>query len=170
MIDGANTRLILSRMQAGLPPPANSAAKTLVGLDRLLGEWRHDLDKYVAVGGSLLRIVVAPPGSGKTHLGDALKALAAERGFLVCVIDVQANRTSGDDLAVYQTFCRGLTLPAAFLAGDGDGVGLRAVIEDIALRMPAAAAEDALAGLRLPVPVVREVLIAAVSALREHRR
>ena len=167
MTQSPEGKLLLSRMQHGLPPQPRYAARVLVGLDRLMAEWTGDLERYVTAGGSLLRIVVAPPGSGKTHLSEALKAVAAERGFLVSVIDVQANRTGGDDLAVYQTFCRGLTSASAFLSGDRDAVGLRSVIENVAERMTASDVQAALADLRLPVSGVREALTDLVGALRE---
>lgn len=160
---------LLDCLAAGVPPPPRLAAHCLVGLDKLLSEWTRDLESYVATGGSLLRIVVSPPGSGKTHLGAALKATAAERGFLVCQIDAQAQQTHGDDLVLYRSFCSGLRLSSQYLDGLEDEGGLQALIEDIAERMDDAQVREALRPIKMPIPVVKEALAAAVEAFRQRK-
>lgn len=145
------------------------AAKCLVGLDTLFQEWKRDLETYVAVGGSLLRIVVAAPGSGKTHLGEALKATAAERGFLVSKIDAQAQQTGGDDLLLYRAFCLGVTVPAQYLGDQDGGPGLRSVLEDVAERMDGTAVREALRPVKLPVPALKDTLAALVDACRAEK-
>ena len=37
----------------------------LIGVDRLVANWRRDIEKYVSDGGSLLRIVSGPPAPGR---------------------------------------------------------------------------------------------------------
>jgi hypothetical protein len=132
-------------------------------------EWRRDLDQYVARGGSLLRIVQAPAGSGKTHLGEALKGDAASRGFVVCQVDAQSQRSSGDDLQLYAGFCSGLRLPAQYLDGASDEGGLLGVLRDVAARMGAAEVREALKDVRLPAPALKEMLVAAVGAMATNR-
>ena len=160
------SKRLLASFEAGLPPPPRLAARCLVGLDTLFQEWKHDLETYVAAGGSLLRIVVAPAGSGKTHLGEALKAAAAERGFLVCKVDAQAQHTSGDDLQLYRSFCMGLTVPAQYLDDKVPESGLRSVLEDVAARLDAERVRDALRSVKLAVPAMRDTLAAVVDAIR----
>ncbi len=166
MLEGLEAKRLISSLEAGLPPPPRLAASCLVGLDTVFKEWRRDLESYVALGGSLLRIVVAPAGSGKTHLGEALKAVAAEKGFLVCKVDAQAHNTGGDDLLLYSEFCRNVTLPAQHLGDSELTPGLRAVLEDVAERMTGDTLRDALRGVRLPIPTLRETLAAVVDSIR----
>jgi hypothetical protein len=151
------TKKLLALFSSGLPPSPRHAAELLAGFDGLMNEWTRDIETYVARGGSLLRIVVAPAGAGKTHLGEAVKAIAAQNGFLVTAIDAQSQGTAGDDLMLYRAFCAGLTVPGEYLDGEGE-VGFLRVLEDIAERMTPA---DALAALRrapLPVPALRDPL------------
>jgi bacteriophage exclusion system BrxC/D-like protein len=168
MLDALEAKKVLVRLSAGLPPPARLAPDFLVGHERLLAEWLADLDQYVTLGGSLLRIVVGPTGNGKTHLGEAVKAIAAQRGFLVCQIDAQAQRTSGDDLSLYRAFCQGLTLPAEYLCG-GTAQGLLPVIEHIAETLDGKAVRRALAKAALPIPALADALAALVDAVRDGR-
>jgi bacteriophage exclusion system BrxC/D-like protein len=159
------TKRLLAQFSAGLPPPPRHAADLLAGFDSLINEWRRDIETYVARGGSLLRIVVGPAGAGKTHLGQAVKTIAAQNGFLVSAIDAQSQVTAGDDLMLYRAFCAGLTIPSEYLDGEGEGGFLR-VIEDVAERMTP---RDALAALRaapLPVPALRDALYQLVLQTR----
>lgn len=160
-------RRLLAAFEAGLPPPPRLAATSLVGLDTVFQEWKRDLETYVAGGGSLLRVVVAQPGSGKTHLGEAMKATAAERGFLVCKIDTQAQHTGGDDLSLYRSFCQGLTVPRQYL-GDADLTpGLKSVLEDVAGRMNRTVVHEALRAVKLPIPALRDALASLVDAIEQ---
>jgi hypothetical protein len=167
-----DARRLLACFIRGVPPPPRLAADCLAGLDSVIGEWKLDLDDYVRGGGSLLRIVVAPAGSGKTHLGEALKSLGAQRGFLVCQIDAQAQGAGGDDLLLYRAFCEGLILPSEYLdtpEGEDPDIGLRSVLENIAERMSGSDVVAALRSVRLPLPLVRDAMAAAVDAFRERR-
>ena len=166
MLQTNESKQLLASFERGMPPPPRLASRCLVGLDTLFGEWKHDLETYVAAGGSLLRIVVAPSGSGKTHLGEALKAAAAERGFLVCKIDAQAQHTSGDDLQLYRSFCMGLMVPARYLDEEVSEPGLRSVLEEVAARLDGAAVREVLRSVKLPVPAMRDALAAVVDAIR----
>lgn len=169
MLSASDRKRLLDRLIRGVPPPPRLAAECLAGLDSILGEWRRDIDEYVARGGSLLRIVVAPAGSGKTHLGVALKSLAAQRGFLVCQIDAQAQGAAGDDLALYRAFCEGLVLPEEYLDTPEDedpATGLRSVLEKVAESMTGSQVAAALRLTRMPLPYVRDAIAAAVDALR----
>ena len=163
---GADARRLLAAFERGLPPPPRLAARCLVGLDTLFQEWKRDLETYVAGGGSLLRVVVAAPGSGKTHLGEALKATAAERGFLVCKIDAQSQHTSEDDLLLYRGFCLGLTVPDQYLGSLDVGQGLRSVLDQVAERMDGSAVRELLRPVKLPVPALKDTLAALVDASR----
>jgi hypothetical protein len=158
----------LRRFADGQPPNPMEAASLLVGFDRLMNEWTHDLERYLAAGGSLIRVVWGPPGSGKTHLGEALKAIAAQRNFLVCRIDVQSQHTDMDDLLLYRAMCQGLMLPDSYLVGDSaaGGVGLLSVLEDVGARMDGASVRAALRSERLPVACLRDILPALVDAIR----
>lgn len=158
---------LLRSIEQGRPPPPRLAAQSLFGMDTLLETWRQDLDDYVSKGGSLVRIVSAPVGSGKTHLGLALKAMAAERGFLVCQVDVQAQSTANDDLALYQAFCSGLQTPAAFFGDQPGNAGLRGIVDDIVSRFDRDSVRIGLRNARLPVPTVGEVLLDLIGVVRD---
>ncbi len=155
---------ILERLVVGQPPPPRLAAEALVGFEAVMGEWKRDLDDYIAGGGSLLRIISGPVGSGKTHLARALQAYAAERGFLVCQVDAQAQHTD-DDLALYGAFCTGLTHPKAFL-NEEIGTGLLSVLSDVADRMTEVEVHAMLRPVDLPIVGLRDGLTALVSAIR----
>jgi hypothetical protein len=129
--DPAEARTLLLRLAAGQPPDAAAAALLTVGYDDLLRDWRSDLDQYVQQGGSLLRILSAPPGRGKTHLARALQAEAARRNFLVCQVDAAADH-SDEDMTLYRAFCRSVRGPSA-LVDKNPEVGLRSVLEHVAL-------------------------------------
>ena len=160
-------RQLLLAFEQGRPPPPRLAAMALIGMDSILGEWRDDLQHYVAKGGSLVRIVSAPVGSGKTHLGLALKATAAKLGFLLCQVDVQAQGTGDDDLALYQAFCSGLRTPASFLGDQSCNLGLRGVIDDVVARCDRQTVRANLQAARLPIPLIRDVLGDLVEAVRD---
>ena len=166
MLSAHETKTLLQAFYGGVPPPPRLAAKSLVGLDTLLGEWRKDLAGYVANGGSLLRIVVAPAGSGKTHLGEALKAEAANRGFLVCQIDAQSQGTNADDLLLYRAFCGGLRLPAQYLDGLVEEAGLFGVLRDVATRMTGPEVRAKLKDVKVPVPALKDALANAIDAIQ----
>lgn len=167
-MDVHESRRLLQALLAGVPPPPRLAAQCLVGLDGLMGEWRRDLDDYVAKGGSLLRVVQAPAGSGKTHLGEALKAEAAKLGFVVCQVDAQSQRSSGDDLQLYASFCSGLRLSADYLDGGRDEAGLLGILSDVAERTSVNEVHKALKDLRLPAPALKEMVLIAVAALKDN--
>jgi hypothetical protein len=169
MLEGHETKRLLQAYFAGIPPPPRLAPRCLVGLDALMTEWRRDLDEYVAKGGSLLRIVQAPAGSGKTHLGEALKGEAAERGFVVCQVDAQSQRSSGDDLQLYAGFCSGLRLPAQYLDGASDEGGLLGILEDVAARLSPTEVREALKAIRLPAPALKDMIVAVVDAITTKR-
>lgn len=162
-------RRLLASFGAGLPPSRRLAAKCLVGLDTIFHEWKRDLETYVAAGGSLLRVVIAKPGSGKTHLGEALKATAAELGFLVCKVDTQAQNTSSDDLLLYRGFCLGVVVPDQYFGDREGGPGLRCVLEDVAERLDGSQVRAALRPVKLPVPALKDTLAALVDASRANR-
>lgn len=164
-LSAPDRRRLVERLKGGLPPPPALAASTLVGMDRLLGTWRADLDGYVAGGGSLMRILAAPPGSGKTHLGDALRAEAAARGYMICAVEAQTGGRSSakDNLSLYRSVCLGLTTPTAFLAEDRDARGLRSLILNAASRAPSSATK-ALRSVPVPVVALRDFLVSAVVA------
>ena len=166
MLSAHETKTLLQAFYGGVPPPPRLAEKSLVGLDTLLGEWRKDLAGYVTNGGSLLRIVVAPAGSGKTHLGEALKAEAANRGFLVCQIDAQSQGTNADDLLLYRAFCGGLRLPAQYLDGLVEEAGLFGVLRDVATRMTGPEVRAKLKDVKVPVPALKDALANAIDAIQ----
>lgn len=169
MLDARDTKMLLQAFYGGLPPPPRLAAKCLAGLDTLMGEWRNDIANYVSNGGSLLRIVVAPAGSGKTHLGEALKSEAADKGFLVCQIDAQSQATNTDDLLLYRAFCAGLRLPTQYLNGLVDEAGLFGVLQDVALQLGSESVRAALKPLVLPVPALKDAIVAAIEAIEVGR-
>ena len=158
---------LLRSIEQGRPPPPRMAASSLFGMDSVLAAWRQDLELYVGKGGSLVRIVSAPVGAGKTHLGLALKAIAAELGFLVCQVDVQAQSTASDDLALYQAFCSGLQTPAAFLGDQTGNRGLRGVVDDVVTRFDRDAVSRGLRQARLPIQAVAEVLGDLIEVVRD---
>lgn len=160
------SRRLLQALLAGIAPPPRLAAQSLVGLDGLMGEWRRDLDTYVAKGGSLLRIVQAPAGSGKTHLGEALKAEAAKLGFVVCQVDAQSQRSSGDDLQLYASFCSGLRLPSDYLDGGTGQVGLPGILKDVAERLSLEDVRQALKDVRVPAPALKDMVVGVVAAYK----
>lgn len=162
---------ILTRLAAGQPPDVRSAPELLVGFDGVLTDWRGDLDGYTSDGGSLLRIIAAASGRGKTHLARALQAEASTRGYAVCQIDAAADHTD-DDLALYRAFCAGLRHPDDVQQGNPE-CGLPHVLRRVALEgvsgKPLAEADVrkriAAAG-DLPIPALAEFLPALLSALR----
>jgi hypothetical protein len=160
-----DTKKLLAQFSSGLPPPPRYAADLLAGFDGLMRDWTRDIETYVARGGSLLRIVVAPAGAGKTHLGEAVKGIAAQNGFLVTAIDAQSQRTAGDDLMLYRAFCAGLRIPGEYLDGEGE-LGFLRVLEDVADRMTPAEVLAALRAAPLPVPALREPLYQLVVQTR----
>lgn len=159
-------RRLLAAFAAGQPPPPRLAVRCLVGLESIFQEWKHDLESYVGAGGSLLRIVSAPSGSGKTHLGEAMKACAADLGFLVAKIDTQAQQTHGDDLALYRAFCSGLTVPAQYLGDEEASPGLRSIIARISTKMTRDQIRAALHSVTLPIPTLKDCIGALVEAIR----
>ncbi len=161
-------RRLAANLTNGLPPPPHLADECLAGLDGLVTSWKEDLTEFLPAGGSLLRIVVGAPGTGKTHLGRALKAVGSKLGYLVCQVDMQAQGTSDDDLALYRAFCDGLMLPGNYLEEDpGENeAGLRSVLADVAERLSDGEVRRALAGVATPIPFVREALRRAAEALR----
>ena len=124
------SRKILSGLAAGQPPSVRCAPDLIVGFEGLLEDWQRDLDSYIAGGGSLLRILWAPSGRGKTHLARTLQAEAARRNYLVCQIDAAADHTD-DDLSLYRAFCAGLRHPGDF-AMDREDSGLKQVLGRVA--------------------------------------
>lgn len=166
---------LLERLAAGEPPMPRHAANLLVGFDVLLNEWRRDLDEYVSAGGSLIRIVSGPVGSGKTHLARAFLAYAAEardgafdptsRGFLIARVDAQAQHAD-DDLALYAAICQRLELPQAFLNEADDRAGLFAVLSDVAERMTEKEAAERLRRVDMPVPALRDAFVGILGAIR----
>ena len=90
-----------------------------------------------------------------------MKAIAAERGFLVSKVDAQAQGTSGDDLMLYRAFCEGLTVPSDYLDGDGEA-GLLSVLEEVAERLQPTDVTAALKQAVLPMQAVRDPLVAVV--------
>lgn len=171
MLDSRERKKIIADFIAGLPPKPKLAECLLVGLDRLLAEWKRDLETYIRPGGSMLRIVVGASGSGKTHLGEAVKAVAAERGFLLCKIDTQAQQTNTDDLLLYRAFCQGMTCPRAYLdsGADAGAKGVVAVLETVAAEMDASAVRAALRSVPMPTPLLKDALAAVVDAIRTGR-
>ncbi len=158
---------LLSKLRAGSPPAAGMALATLAGFDRLLGEWKNDLDGYVRHGGSLLRVLSAPVGAGKTHLARAVQALAAERRFLVCQVDAAAQHTD-DDLALLEAFSDGLTDADALLEEDAES-GLLSILERAAAEVDPANVKGALRRAGVPVSAVADVLPDIVMALSPGR-
>ena len=58
---------------------------------------REYLDRYIADGGSQVKIVIGKPGSGKTHLLRRLESAAQERGFIIASLQassIQPQRTN----------------------------------------------------------------------------
>ena len=163
-LKAAEASHVLEALSRGQPPPTRLAAAALVGFEEPMARWTADLAEYVAVGGSLVRIISAPSGAGKTHLARALQAKAAELGFLVCQVDAQAQDTD-DDLALYKAVCSGLRAPSAVL-NDIDDAGLPGLLADVAIRMTGADAKRALTLARLPIPN----LVPILSGLIEERR
>jgi hypothetical protein len=164
-------RLILTRLAAGQPPAVRSAPALMVGFDRALTDWRADLDRYIASGGSLLRIVSAASGRGKTHLARTLQAEASQRGYAICQVDAAADHTD-DDLALYRAFCAGLRYPGDVLEGrpeSGLGQTLRRLVGEGLNGEPLSEAEVR-KRIRLardvPVPALAELLPAVLEALR----
>ena len=137
-----------------------------MGLDTVFQEWKRDLETYVAGGGSLLRVVVAAAGSGKTHLGEALKATAAERGFSCARLTLSRNIRAEDDLLLYRGFCLGLTVPGQYLGSLDVGQGLRSVLDQVAERMDGGTVRELLRPVKLPVPALKDTLAALVDASR----
>jgi hypothetical protein len=159
---------LLQKLAAGQPPPPRLALATLAGFDNLVEGWSRDLSEYVCGGGSLLRVLFAPVGTGKTHLARALQALAAEKNFLVCQVDAAAQHTD-DDLALHAAFCAGLTHPAALLGEEGES-GLRSVLERVADSNSQASLRRRLHGLGIPVPSIADALPKLVGAISRQRR
>jgi bacteriophage exclusion system BrxC/D-like protein len=167
MLSEQDRDTLIERLSGGQPPPPRLAAECLVGHGAILAEWTDDLSTYVKAGGSLLRIVVGAPGRGKTHLGEALLARAAEGGFLVCKIDEQAQGTTGEDLALHRAVCQGLTLPEDYLDGDvAQQSGLAALVRDVSERLTGSQVRAALRPIEMPIPAVKDAIAAAVDAAR----
>lgn len=162
---------ILTGLAQGRPPDVRLARQLMVGFERALGEWRADLDGYVAQGGGLLRIIWAAPGHGKTHLARALEAEAATRGYAVCRVDAAADHAD-DDLTLYRAFCTGLRCPEDVLEGVEErglgrvlrrvGLGRDSVPE---LRGAAARRQIRMAG-DVPAPALSEFLPSLLESLR----
>lgn len=164
-------RRVLTRLAAGQPPDIALARQLMVGFDRALIDWRGDLAGYIAGGGSLLRVVSAPAGSGKTHLARTLQAEAASAGYAVCQIDAAADHTD-DDLALYRAFCAGVRCPTDIAEGRPDK-GLGRILRYIAMEGGAGsgvAGGEARRRCRLagdvPVPSLAEYLPLVLEALR----
>lgn len=164
----AEAKLVLRKLAAGQPPPPRLARACLVGFDRLSEQWALDLEKYVAPGGSLLRVLSAPVGTGKTHLSRAAQALAAERGFLVCQVDAAAQHTD-DDLALYAAFCDGLKHPDALL-DEEDESGLLSILQRVAGSTGEAALGARLRQKPMPVAAIADTLPRLVGLLARSRR
>jgi len=160
----SDTRFLIERLAAGQPPPPRLAAKVIVGYDALLTPWGGDLGGYVASGGSLIRIVSAQAGTGKTHLARAVEARAASMGFLVCHIDAQAQHTD-DDLSLYAAFCNGLRSPSSVLF-DEINSGLVSILEGVAERMGGSELKLALRRAKLPLVVFEDILPGLVDEIR----
>ena len=163
-ISGADARILIERFAGGQPPPPRLAAEFVVGFEELLDQWKDDLTGYVAAGGSLIRIVSAPSGTGKTHLAHALQARAAKAGYIVCQIDAQAHHTD-DDLALYVAFCEGLKPPSVILQ-DGKENGILSVIQYVAERMTGTDLRAAFRRNRLPIPTFGDTLASLVDEIR----
>jgi hypothetical protein len=155
---------ILERLTGGQPPPPKWAATLLVGFDRLLEQWKRDLEEYISFGGSLVRIIISPVGTGKTHLSRALLAIAAESDFLVCQIDAQSQRTN-DDLALYEAFCSGLKHPSILL-NDGEEAGLLPLIVLAAQKLSGTEVRASLRKIKLPIQNLGDVLSPLIDELR----
>lgn len=162
---------MLMRLAAGQPPDVRSAPQILVGFEGVLTDWRADLDGYTANGGSLLRIVSAASGRGKTHLARALQAEASTRGYAVCQVDAAADHTD-DDLALYRAFCAGLRHPDDVQRGNPES-GLAHVLRRVALEgVDGKALSEAEARRRireaghLPLPALADFVPPLLDALR----
>lgn len=164
-------RRILTRLAAGQPPDVRSAPEILLGFDDVLADWRADLDGYTSNGGSLLRIISAASGRGKTHLARVLQAEASTRGYAVCQVDAAADHTD-DDLALYRAFCAGLRHPDDVQKGKPES-GLGHVLRRVALEgVDGKASSEAEVRRRLreagdlPVPALADFLPSLLDALR----
>lgn len=166
MLDREDRQQLLDCLGSGQPPPAELAPQMTVGLDRSGQETHALLAHHVAAGGSAMRIVSSPAGTGKTHVGSVTKSSAAALGFLICSIDVQASRSDAGDLPLYQAFCRGLILPAAHLDGRDEGGGLGQVLEDAARRLTDAQARAAIRAQNLPIRQLEDILVQLLGAAR----
>lgn len=162
----ADAKRLLAAFEAGQPPPPRMAARSLVGLETIFQEWQNDLNTYIAGGGSLLRIVVAPPGSGKTHLAEALKSTAAEKGFLICKIDTQAQKTDTDDLVMYRAFCQSIMVPNCYFGERDAAPGLLGVLRDLATRMSGSEIRNKVRPMKLAIPAIKDVIADLVDAIR----
>ena len=162
----ADAKKLLAAFEAGLPPPPRMAARSLVGLETIFQEWQNDLNTYIASGGSLLRIVVAPAGSGKTHLAEALKSTAAEKGFLICKIDTQAQKTGTDDLVMYSAFCQSIMVPNCYFGESAAAPGLIGVLKDVATRMSGREIRNTLRPQKLAIPAIKDLIADLVDAIR----
>lgn len=163
-LSSTECRLLLDRLVAGQPPPIPLAHRFLVGFDDLLVRWRNDMASYVSEGGSLLRIVAAPVGEGKTHLARALQAIAAEMDFLNCHIDAQSQHTD-DDLSLHGALCGSLLTPSAVLEEQSES-GLLAVFRHVADRISEADARKAVQSVDVPVAFLRDLIPRVIGALR----
>lgn len=152
----------------GQPPPAQFADALLGGYDGLLKRWQSDLEGYVVAGGSLLRIVSAQPGGGKTHLGRAFQSMAARAGFLVCQVDAQSSLTD-DDLFLYRSVCQGLRLPAAFLEEDSQQGGLLSILQHAAAQPQRKEIRAWIASARVPMPALQHGILQIFDALAQGR-
>ena len=163
-ISGIEARRVLARLAAGQPPPPRWAADLLVGYDALLRQWKADLEGYIFGGGSLIRIVAAPVGSGKTHLARALQAHAAGNGFLVCQIDAQVQHTD-DDLALYGAFCGGLRHPSTLMS-NAEECGLLSVLLRAANQITGSGLRASLRRDKLPIATLGDALASLVDEVR----
>jgi hypothetical protein len=160
-----NRTLLLSTLERGQPPDPATASEMLVDFDDLLREWVDDLERYVANGGSLLRVVSGAPGSGKTHLGRAIRYAAAKRNFVTASVDVQANLAEGSELALHKVFCEKVISPREYVSGNAE-TGLVTLMRELASKLTYQQALQRLG--RLPVPFVGELFVESIRHIRAH--
>lgn len=153
----------IHRFIAGQPPVLSTAEKYLVGFDGLMDRWTKDLADYISCGGSLIRILSAPIGCGKTHLANALQSKAARMGFLVCQIDAQAQ-ISDDDLSLYSAFCDGLTPPDALFQQNVER-NLTAILFACVKKQPNIHLQPALRNLQIPIPTLKDSILAILEMM-----
>jgi hypothetical protein len=149
----------LQNLRQGQPPPPGFARSLFVGGDELLQGLEQDLKEYVILGGSLLRVLAAPYGGGKTHFSLAAQAIAAEQGMLLAAVDVQSDPSGEGELALYRNICRNLTSPSSFLAETSSTQhGLAAILEEASIRLGSDVAVRVLRTAQVPLPFYRDAL------------